>query len=62
MFYSWREFYFFRFLFSGRRDSNFFGYSFIIGGDYDRLLVFGIFLYYGSRIFRMNCDFGGFGF
>lgn len=59
--YSWREPHLFRPLFPGRRDPNPLGYPFIIGGDYDRLPALGIPPHHGPRIFRMNCDLGGFG-
>lgn len=59
--YPWREPPLFRPLFPGRRDPNFPGSPFIVGGDYDRMPAFGIPQNHGPRIFRWNCDLGGFG-
>ncbi|KNA17252.1 hypothetical protein SOVF_081620 [Spinacia oleracea] len=51
----------FRPLFPGRRDPSFLGSPFVIGGDYDRLPTFGLPQLPGRRVFRRNCDLGGFG-
>ncbi|KAH9619581.1 hypothetical protein KSS87_013165, partial [Heliosperma pusillum] len=59
--FPWREPPHFRPLFPGRRDPNPFGVPFVIGGDYDRLPAFGMPQHPGRRIFRRNCDLGGFG-
>lgn len=59
--YPWREPLHFRPLFPGRRDPNFPGSPFIIGGDNDRLPSFGFPQRHGPRIFRWNCDLGRFG-